>query len=195
VTRPSAAGKSTLARMIAGTATASAGKVRLNGADLAVWLDADGARYIGYLPQDIELLSGTIKDNIARLGEAEPEAVIEAAELAGLHETIMRLPQGYDSDIGGAGIKLSGGQRQRVGPARALLRGPRLVILVDEPNVSLDHEGEAALVRAIAALKQRGATSSSSPIGRASCASRTSSSCCATGWSRPSATATKSWPS
>jgi ABC-type protease/lipase transport system fused ATPase/permease subunit len=84
--------------MIAGTATPSAGKVRLDGADIAVWLDADGARYLGYLPQDVELFSGTVKDNIARLGAAEPEAVIAAAKLAGLHETIMRLPQGYDSD-------------------------------------------------------------------------------------------------
>jgi ABC-type protease/lipase transport system fused ATPase/permease subunit len=154
---PSAAGKSTLARMIAGTATPSAGKVRLDGADIGVWLDVGGARYIGYLPQDIELFAGTVRDNITRLGEAESEAVIEAAKLAGLHETIIRLPQGYDSDIGEAGVKLSGGQRQRVGLARALFGTSRLVIL-DEPNASLDNKGEAALVRAIAALKQRRAT-------------------------------------
>jgi PrtD family type I secretion system ABC transporter len=154
---PSAAGKSTLARIIAGSWAPSSGNVRLDGADIAVWLDANGAQHIGYLPQDIELFAGSVKDNIARLGDADPADVIEAAKLVGLHETIMRLPRGYDSDIGEGGVKLSGGQRQRVGLARALFGKPRLVVL-DEPNASLDHEGEEALVKAIAHLKSIGTT-------------------------------------
>jgi ABC-type protease/lipase transport system fused ATPase/permease subunit len=136
---------------------AAGGNVRLDGADIQVWLDADGAKHIGYLPQDIELFAGTVRDNIARLGDADPEQVIEAAKLVGLHETIMRLPRGYDTDIGEAGLKLSGGQRQRVGLARAIFGKPRLVIL-DEPNASLDYEGEEALVQAIGALKAQGTT-------------------------------------
>jgi PrtD family type I secretion system ABC transporter len=154
---PSAAGKSTLARLITGTWSPGAGNVRLDGADIAVWLDAGGSKHVGYLPQDIELFAGSVRENIARLAEAEPADVIAAARLVGLHETIMRLPRGYDSDIGEGGLKLSGGQRQRVGLARAVFGDPRLVIL-DEPNSSLDHAGEEALVEAIAQLKTRGAT-------------------------------------
>jgi PrtD family type I secretion system ABC transporter len=154
---PSAAGKSTLARLIAGSWVPTAGNVRIDGADIQVWLDSGGAKHIGYLPQDIELFAGSVKDNIARLGEADPAQVIEAATLVGLHETIMRLPRGYDSEIGEGGLKLSGGQRQRLGLARALFGRPRLVIL-DEPNASLDHEGEEALVRAIGHLKSQGTT-------------------------------------
>jgi len=154
---PSAAGKSTLARLIAGTWQPTAGKVRLDGADISVWHDSAGSHHIGYLPQDIELFSGSVRANIARLGHAGPAAVIEAARMVGLHESIMRLPRGYDSEIGESGLKLSGGQRQRIGLARAIFGRPRLVVL-DEPNASLDHEGEEALHRAIVALKQCGTT-------------------------------------
>ncbi len=154
---PSAAGKSTLARLIAGTWTPTAGKVRLDGADISVWHESRGSHHIGYLPQDIELFSGSVRDNIARLGEAGPAAVIEAAKLVGLHESIMRLPRGYNSEIGDAGIKISGGQRQRIALARAVFGRPRLVVL-DEPNASLDHEGEEALHNALAALKEMGTT-------------------------------------
>jgi PrtD family type I secretion system ABC transporter len=154
---PSAAGKSTLARLIAGTWTPTAGKVRLDGADISIWHDSGGSHHIGYLPQDIELFSGSVRENIARLGEAGPAAVIEAAKLVGLHELIMQLPKGYNSEIGEAGLRISGGQRQRIALARAIFGRPRMVVL-DEPNASLDHEGEEALHRAIAQLKELGTT-------------------------------------
>ncbi|MCX6077344.1 MAG: type I secretion system permease/ATPase [Campylobacterales bacterium] len=150
---PSAAGKSSLARIILGLWPLSAGKARLDKADIYQWDKVDLGKYIGYLPQDIELFEGTISQNISRFAEVDSAKVVEAATKAGVHEMILRLPNGYDTKIGAGGESLSGGQRQRVGFARAIYNNPVLVVL-DEPNSNLDDQGEAALVEAIKALKE-----------------------------------------
>jgi ATP-binding cassette, subfamily C, bacterial EexD len=154
---PSASGKSTLARGILGVWPALGGKVRLDGADISAWNREELGPFVGYLPQDIELFDGSISDNISRFGKLDPEKVVAAAKLAGVHELILRQPDGYDTIIGGAGGILSGGQRQRIGLARAIYGNPKLLVL-DEPNSNLDEQGERELVAAIHRIKATACT-------------------------------------
>ncbi|MFH0728832.1 MAG: type I secretion system permease/ATPase [Pseudomonadota bacterium] len=154
---PSGAGKSTLARLLLGLWKPHAGAVRLDNADIYTWDQERLGRYIGYVPQDVELFPGTLADNIARMGEVDSEKVIAASRLANVHELILKFPSGYDTPLGSNRFMLSGGQRQRIALARALYDAPRLVIM-DEPNSNLDDEGERALLLALAELKKRGVT-------------------------------------
>ena len=157
VVGPSASGKTTLARLLMGLWWPASGKVRLDGADVHIWDKTELGPHVGYLPQGVEFMDGSLAENIARCGEVDMAKVEAAARLVGLHDFIMSLPQGYNTPVGRDGAMLSGGQRQRVALARALFGDPVMVVL-DEPNSSLDEAGDAALLQAIQVLKSRGTT-------------------------------------
>ncbi len=157
VVGPSAAGKTTLARMLVGLWSPVSGSVRLDGVDVSAWNKAELGPHVGYVPQGVELLAGTLADNIARFGAVDEAALHIAARAVGLHDWISALPEGYDTPVGQEGVMLSGGQRQRVALARALYGNPVFVVL-DEPNASLDEVGHLALAQALRDCKARGAT-------------------------------------
>ncbi len=154
---PSTSGKTTLARMLVGSWAATAGAVRIDGADFAYWAPEDRGPHIGYMPQDVELFDGTVRENMARLTEAEPDEVVAAAQLARVHEMVLRLPDGYDTQISDDGARLSGGQRQRIAFAHALFGNPKFLVL-DEPNANLDRDGDIALLDTLQNLKELGTT-------------------------------------
>ena len=157
VVGPSASGKTSLARLLVGVWTPLSGKVRLDGADVHIWNKEELGPHMGYLPQGVELIEGTLAENIARFGEIDMAKIEDVTRLVGLHDFVMSLPQAYETPVGRDGGVLSGGQRQRVALARALYGNPVLVVL-DEPNSSLDEAGDAALSQAIVTMKSRGTT-------------------------------------
>jgi len=157
VVGPSASGKSTLARLMVNVWKPLQGVIRMDGSNTSDWPSERLGRHIGYLPQDIELFAGSIAENISRFDDPDPDKVIAATTLAGMHDIILRMPGGYDAQIGEGGMVLSGGQRQRLGLARALYGNPKFLVL-DEPNASLDAAGEQALVDAMVQLKLAGKT-------------------------------------
>lgn len=154
---PSGSGKSTLARLLVRAVAPSAGKLRFGGIDYAHWDTVEFGRQVGYLPQDVGLFAGTVRENIARFGDASTEEIIEAARMAAIHEMILELPKQYDTPLGPGGVGPSGGQRQRLALARAVLGSPALLVL-DEPNANLDSAGEEALKDALLTCKERGTT-------------------------------------
>lgn len=154
---PSGAGKSTLARHIVGVQAPSGGAVRLDGSDVSTWIESSLGHHLGYLPQDIELFAESVAANICRFNRGADQEIIAAARMAGVHEMIVRLPDGYDTQVGEGGAVLSGGYRQRIGLARAVYGNPSLVVL-DEPSSNLDADGDAALADCIMQLKKRGTT-------------------------------------
>jgi PrtD family type I secretion system ABC transporter len=157
VVGPSASGKSSLARLLVGVWKPARGSIRLDGVEISDWNHDELGPQMGYVPQEIDFFEGSVADNIARMGAVDPEAVVEAAKLVGLHEVILSWPKGYDTMLGDAGFSPSGGQRQRLAIARALYGNPRYVVL-DEPNANLDEVGEQALIQAMHHLRERGAT-------------------------------------
>ncbi|RIA47697.1 type I secretion system permease/ATPase [Dichotomicrobium thermohalophilum] len=154
---PSGAGKTTLARLLIGFWPATTGSIRLDGVEISGWPKADLGPHLGYMPQDVELLEGTVSENIARFDTQDDARIVEAAEIAGARETILHLPSGFDTVIGAGGHVLSGGQRQRIALARAVYRLPRLIVL-DEPNANLDSDGEVALVKCLDRLREHAST-------------------------------------
>lgn len=154
---PSGSGKSTLARLLSGATRADAGTLTYGGIEYSKWDHTRFGQQAGYLPQDVGLFAGTVRENIARFGDPAIEQIVGAARVAGIHDMIMALPQQYDTELGPEGVGLSGGQRQRLGLARALIGAPSLLVL-DEPNANLDTAGENGLRAAIEALKKHGST-------------------------------------